>query len=124
MVMWGAVPRSGSWNSRPIIRLRLCSGKKVMSCHPGSRCPRPAKKPPAIAPNRVRCPPVGTHNGGKIARLQLKVDVLQRRFSFTVPGAKGLTYVLQVQHCSAPPFPPRARAPRRRSHTNRPAPGS
>ena len=27
MVMWGALPRMGSWNSRPIWRLRLWAGR-------------------------------------------------------------------------------------------------
>ena len=31
MVMWGAVPRMGSWNRRPSTRLRRYSGWKVMS---------------------------------------------------------------------------------------------
>ena len=39
MVMWEAVPFSGSWNSRPMRRLRLCSGRKVMSVPPREMLP-------------------------------------------------------------------------------------
>ena len=56
MVREGAVPRRGSWNSRPMTRLRLWLGVKVTSSPPRVMEPESTKKLPATALSRVDLP--------------------------------------------------------------------
>ena len=47
--------------------------------------------------------PVGADDGGKIARLQVQVDVIQRQLFVDGAGVKGFAYVLQLKHGGHPP---------------------
>ena len=56
IVISGALPRIGSWNSRPIFRARRYSGSSVMSSPSSTSSPLSVMKLPAIAPNSVDFP--------------------------------------------------------------------
>ena len=55
-VIPGALPRMGSWNSRPMTRARLCSGVRVMSFPSRRILPVSTMKLPAMALKRVDFP--------------------------------------------------------------------
>ena len=103
MLMPGALPRSGSWNRRPMFFARLYSGTSVMSAPSSRILPLSVKKLPETALKSVDLPapfaPMMVTKSPSCTRR----DRSSRAFlAFTVPGLK----VLEIWETFSIPLPP------------------
>ena len=91
MVMVGAVPSIGSWNTRPIMAARLCSLWRVMSTPSMLMLPPSISKAPAMALSMVLLPaPLPPMTVTKSPSFKRRLRPLSAVLAFIVPGLKVL----------------------------------
>ncbi len=99
MVMFGAVPLNGFWNTRPMSVARRCSGQRVTSVPSTIMLPASTRKVPATAFSSVDLPepfvPMTMTNEPVSI---VSVTPCSARTSFGVPGLNVLWMAFDGQH--------------------------